>query len=123
MTTTTTNTVTRTLSDDVCGTKTTIPGGYTVTAADPIESIVHFDYDANAYTCCVDCLIQLKGDCVAWSVVPGKSCTLIESPFIYRGPRCANGPLNGTIGVNLAKYPDALAGLGPCAGTVNTVQG
>ena len=121
-TTTITNTVTATLND-ICGTESTIPGGHTVTAAQPIETIVHFDYDANAYSCCLDCLIQLKGgDCAAWAVVPGVSCTILGSPAVYRGPRCADGLLNGTIGVNLAKYPDALAALGPCAGTVKTVQ-
>ncbi|KAI4192483.1 MAG: hypothetical protein LQ350_008636 [Teloschistes chrysophthalmus] len=122
MTTTVTNTVTTTLSDGPCGGTKTIPGGHTVTAAGPVESVVHYDYDADAYTCCIDCLIQIKGDCGAWDVVPGVSCTQIKTPSIYLGARCADGPLNGTIGVNLTKYPDALAALGPCAGTINTVQ-
>ncbi|KAI4231529.1 MAG: hypothetical protein LQ349_005553 [Xanthoria aureola] len=121
-----TPTVSYTGSGDVCWTRTTVPGGYTVTAGDPRETIVRHvgDYTANAYNCCIECQIQLKGDCVAWAVVPGVSCTLIESSFIYREERCkANGLLNGTIGVNLVKYPDALAGFGPCAGTVTTRQG
>ncbi|KAI4094710.1 MAG: hypothetical protein LQ339_007434 [Xanthoria mediterranea] len=126
MTTTTTETRSYTGSGDVCWTRTTVPGGYTVTAGDPRETIVRHvgDYTANAFNCCVECQIQLKGDCVAWAVVPGLSCTLIESSFIYGQERCkANGLLNGTIGVNLVKYPDALAGFGPCAGTVTTRQG
>ncbi|KAL8817425.1 MAG: hypothetical protein Q9223_003741 [Gallowayella weberi] len=125
-TTTKTETYSYTGSGDVCWTQTTIPGGYTLTAGDPRETIVSHlgDYTTNAHDCCVECQIQIKGDCIAWAVVPGVSCTLIESSFIYRGSRCqANGYLNGTIGVNLVKYPDALAGFGPCAGTVTTRQG
>lgn len=74
------------------------------------------------YTCCVDCLIQILGGCVAWANVPGVSCTLLEGPTIYKGTRCPNGPLNGAIFQNLAKYPDGLGGSGPCAGTVSVVK-
>ena len=59
---------------------------------------------------------------MAWAAVPGVSCILIESPTIYKGVRCPNGPLNGAVDVNLAKYPDGLGGPGPCAGTVNAVE-
>lgn len=122
MTTTTTYTATRTLTDDACGTRTTYAGGYTLATGDPSESIVK-NTIPDAFDCCVECQIQLKGDCVAWAVIPGVGCTLIESPSQYRSPRCLNGPLNGTVGVNLVKYPDALAGVGPCAGTLTVSQG
>ena len=47
---------------------------------------------------------------------------LIQSPSVYNTARCHDGLLNGTIGVNLVKYPDALAALGPCAGRVTAAQ-
>ncbi|KAL9582069.1 MAG: hypothetical protein Q9203_005650 [Teloschistes exilis] len=121
-TTTTTYIATRTLTSDAWGTRTTYAGGYTLATGDPRESIVK-NTIPDAFNCCVECQVQLKGDCVAWVVIPGVGCTLIESPSQYRSPRCLNGLLNGTVGVNLAKYPDALAGVGPCAGTLTVSQG
>ncbi|KAL8768897.1 MAG: hypothetical protein Q9209_004951 [Squamulea sp. 1 TL-2023] len=123
-----TPTVSGTLTNDACATKTTIPGGYTLSAPDPRGTVVSAALSGpgtNAFNCCSECYIQLKsGDCVAWAVVPGKTCIVIRSDFVYRQPRCSvNGRLNGTVITNLAKYPDALAGSGPCAATLNTVQG
>ena len=59
---------------------------------------------------------------MAWAAVPDVSYIPIESPIIYKGARCPNGPLNGAVNVNLAKYPHGLGGLGPCAGNVNAAQ-
>ena len=127
-TTTTTTTISTTLTGDACYTKPQVPGGYTVSAEDPRQTILRYDdyRSTDPYHCCSTCYIQLQGgDCVAWAYVPGVSCTVIFAPFIYRAPgRCpGSGFTNGTIAYNEAKYPNALGGYGPCAGTVTLKQG